>query len=95
MAEKDEAAVSAKTDNANTPVGYRQKFASIIAMCRKAKRGDVVSIATPHTLGDSYDEIIESLNRLSNTEAMLLIVPRAFRRRVEQEVTAKHERRRR
>ena len=45
------------SENANTTVGYRQKLASFIAMCRKAKCGDVVSIATPHTLGDSYDEI--------------------------------------
>ena len=64
-------------------------------MCRKAKRGDVVSIATSHTLGNSYDEIIESLNRIAGTEAMLLIVPRAVRQRVEQEVIAKYERRRR
>ena len=63
------------SENANTPVGYRQKFASIIAMCRKAKRGDVVSIATPHTLGDSYDEIIESLNRLSDSDSDALDRP--------------------
>ena len=69
------------SENANTHVGYRQKFAGFIAMCRKAKRGDVVSIATSHTLGNSYDEIIESLNRLSDSEAMLLIDPRAVRQR--------------
>ena len=83
------------SEDANTPVGYRQKFTSFIAMCRKAKRDDVVTIATPHTLSDSYDEIIESLNRIAGTEAMLLIVPRAVRQRVEQEVIAKYERRRR
>ena len=85
----------AKNEFANGLKGYEQKFKRSIEMCQQAKRDDVVTIATPHTLGDSYDEIFESLNRLSNTEAMLLIVPRAFRRRVEQEVTAKHERRRR
>ena len=68
-----------KTENANGPAGYVKKFKRFIEMCRQAKRDDVVTIATPHALGDSYEEIVESLNRLSDAEAILRIVPRSRR----------------
>jgi hypothetical protein len=35
-----------------------------------------VVVATPHALGDTYDESIESLNRLADAEVRLVIVPR-------------------
>ena len=91
LAGTSEVTVIAKSESSKGPKGYAQKSKRFIEMCQRAKRGDVVSIATPCTLGDSYNEIIESLNRLSDSEVMLLIDPRAARRRVEQEVTAKQD----
>ena len=85
----------AKTESSKGPESYEQKFAGLVELCHKLKCDDVVTIATPHALGDSYDEIIESLNRIADTEAMLLIVPRASRRRVEREMTVKQDKRRR
>jgi hypothetical protein len=35
-----------------------------------------VVVATPHALGDTYDELIESLSRLADAEVRLVIVPR-------------------
>ncbi len=61
------------------PPGYEEKFANFIKLCRKTKARDVVMVATPHALGDSYDELIESLNRLSDAEVHLAIVPRSQR----------------
>jgi hypothetical protein len=62
------------------PVGYETKFANFIRMCEQATAGDVVVIATPHALGDTYEEIVESLNRLTDADARLTVVPRPQRR---------------
>ena len=67
----------AKPESSKGPEGYEQEIKRFIEMCRQAKLGDVVTIATPHTLSDSYHEIIESLNRIADTEVMLLIFPHA------------------
>ena len=75
-----EVTVITKNGFANGPEGYEQKLKRFIEMCQQAKRDDVVTVATPRALGDSYDEIIESLNRLADSEAMLLIIPRSQRR---------------
>ena len=50
-------------------------------MCAEAeaKHVDVVVIADPHALGDNYEEMVESLNRLADAELHLAIVPRAER----------------
>jgi hypothetical protein len=61
------------------PPGYEKKFASLIKMCADAKAADgpdVVLIHHPEVLGDDYAEIVESLNRVSDAEVQLVIVPR-------------------
>jgi len=63
------------------PTDYEQKFAGFLRMCEEAKEGklDVVVIHHPETLGDTYAEIVESLNRLADAKLQLAIVPRAER----------------
>jgi len=57
------------------PPGYKTKFANFIKLCRKTEARDVVIVATPHALGDTYDELIESLNHLADAKVHLAIVP--------------------
>jgi len=49
------------------PPGYEIKYAEFIRLCAKARADNVghVLIAQPWVLGDTYDEIIESLSRLA------------------------------
>ena len=49
------------------PPGYESKYADFIRLCAKARADNVghVVIAKPWVLGDTYDEIIESLSRLA------------------------------
>jgi hypothetical protein len=60
---------------------YEIKFADFIRLCKevKATKAKVVLINNPEALGDNYDEMVESLNRLSDAELQLAIVPRAER----------------
>ena len=62
---------------------YEKKFEYFIRMCTQAKdQGvDTVLIHHPEVLGDSYQEVIESLNRLSVAELKLLILPPSQRSR--------------
>ena len=64
--------------NTNPPLDYEKKFASFIEMCAKAKQDDVPHIIITHTqvLGDTYEEIIESLSRLAEAELALHITSR-------------------
>ena len=57
---------------ANTP--YESKFADFIAMCNDPKI-DLVLVHHAQALGDTYEEVIESLNRLANAEKKLQILP--------------------
>ena len=56
---------------------YEEKFKSFIEMCAQAKADgvDAIMIHHPETLGDTYAEVIESLNRLAASELQLAIVP--------------------
>lgn len=49
------------------PPGYESKYADFIRLCAEARADNVghVVIAEPWVLGDTYDEIIESLSRLA------------------------------
>jgi dihydrodipicolinate synthase/N-acetylneuraminate lyase len=60
---------------------YEVKFKQFIRMCAEAKAAGVdhVVIAAPWVLGDTYEELVESLNRLSDEGLKLVIVPRAKR----------------
>ena len=60
---------------------YEQKFAGFIKVCGKANPSgqDVLIIDHPEVIGDTYDEIVESLNRLGDAGLNLAIVSRRDR----------------
>ena len=60
-----------------TPRGYEKKFADFIRLCSEAKDKGIgeVLVASPFDLGDTYEELIESLLRLARAELRLHIVP--------------------
>jgi hypothetical protein len=49
------------------PPDYESKYAEFIRLCAIAKAENIghVIVAEPWVLGDTYDEIIESLTRLA------------------------------
>ena len=57
---------------------YDEKFASFIEMIEQAKKenAQMVVIANPQVLGDSYEELIESLSRLAEAGLGLQIAGR-------------------
>jgi hypothetical protein len=59
---------------------YESKFSNFIEMCNKMEKGAVVVVAMPEALGDTYAEMIESLNRLSAADLHLAIAPRSERK---------------
>lgn len=58
---------------------YETKFSEFVKLCNTSEKGTAIMIAEPEILGDSYDEIVESLNRMSDAELCLAIVPRSKR----------------
>lgn len=60
------------------PAGYDAKFGEFIAMCERAKQDGVdhVVIAHPWAIGDTYEEIIESLSRLADAQLALHVASR-------------------
>jgi dihydrodipicolinate synthase/N-acetylneuraminate lyase len=52
------------------PPNYETKFAEFIRMCRDAKTSGlkVIVVAHPSVIGDTYEEIIESLSRLAEAD---------------------------
>ena len=66
--------------NGDTTSVYEQKFGGFISMCEKATpSGDVLIIDHPEVLGDTYGELVESLNRLGDAGLSLSIVSRQDR----------------
>ena len=66
--------------NGDTTSVYERKFAGFISVCKKANpSGDVLIIDHPEVLGDTYGEIVESLNRLGDAGLNLSIVSRQDR----------------
>ena len=57
------------------PDGYDEKFTAFIKMCADAKGKDIdaVIIAQPWVLGDTYEEVMESLGRLASSNLGLRI----------------------
>jgi len=64
--------------NSNPPEGYVKKFSDFIEMCEKAKQDNIpqVIINHPSVLGDTYEEVIESLSRLADAELSMYIASR-------------------
>ena len=60
---------------------YEEKFLTFIKMCQEArgKGAEAVLVYQPEVLGDTYEEMVESLNHLSDAELMLRILPRKER----------------
>lgn len=60
---------------------YDIKFADLIRLCKEAKTNGInmVTINHPEALGDTYKELVESLNILSEYDLLLAIVPRTDR----------------
>ncbi len=56
---------------------YEKKFSVFIKMITETKNNGVsrVVVSHPEVLGDNYEELVESLNRLSAAEITLFIVP--------------------
>ena len=59
----------------NAPLTYQQKFAEFLLLLRST-REEFVIVHHPEVLGDNYQEIVESLNRLADAGKKLVIVPR-------------------
>jgi hypothetical protein len=57
---------------------YEQKFADLIALCQQGKAGDfqIVIVAAPWVLGDTYEEIVESLSRIAEAGMQLVVTKR-------------------
>ena len=67
--------------NGDTTSVYEQKFAEFIKVCGKANPSgkDVLIIDHPEVIGDTYGELVESLNRLGDAGLNLSIVSRKDR----------------
>ena len=57
---------------------HQQKFAGFIRLLAETPE-EVVLISHPQVIGDNYEEIVESLNRLADAGKHLTIVPRKER----------------
>jgi hypothetical protein len=66
---------------------YEEKFATFIKMVEhfkgkpKGEKPDVLLVAAPWVLGDNYEELTESLDRLAAAGIPLLIAPPGLRTR--------------
>jgi hypothetical protein len=69
---------NASDSGAGGVVTYEKKFGDFMKMCDDAQkeRVSVVIVSHPAVLGDSYEEIIESLSRLAEANLSLRIVGR-------------------
>ncbi len=65
-----------ETRGKNLP--YDQKFSVLIEVCNDAKTEGVenVMVVCPWVIGDSYEEVVESLSRIAEAGLALLVVER-------------------
>ena len=61
--------------NDHSPTCYEQKFSDFLFLLQTIQE-DVVIVHHPQVLGDTYVELIESLNRLADSGKQLAILPR-------------------
>lgn len=57
---------------------YEQKFADFLRLLEETQE-EAVLVHHPEVLGDNYEEIVESLNRLADAKKHLVILPRSER----------------
>jgi len=62
----------------NTPPGYEKKFADFIRLCAEAKANGSAEVVVPYpwVLGDTFEELIESLSRLADAGLLLHVAAR-------------------
>lgn len=60
---------------------YEKKYSAFLRRIREAKKNGITLfvIAEPKELGETYDEMVESLNRLAEADLNLAILPREAR----------------
>ncbi len=63
----------ASSDAIDRPIAYEEKFKGLIQLCAEAESGTTVVVAAPEVLGDTYEEIIETLRRFAAKELLLAI----------------------
>lgn len=72
------ASYSRAPETRNKTLPYEEKFANLITLCETVKREgvDEVIVAWPWVLGDTYEEVIESLSRIADAGLALHIIKR-------------------
>jgi hypothetical protein len=75
-----EAATQAESDEKRAPYEtdgfpYERKFADFLFLLRATKE-EVIVVHHPQALGDTYEQLVESLNRLGDAGKRLAIIPR-------------------
>jgi hypothetical protein len=65
----------------NRAAPYEQKFAGLVKAIAQQKPGDIqfLIISEPWVIGDTYEEVVESLSRLAGSNLALCIVQREIR----------------
>lgn len=61
---------------------YEEKFKDFIRAIgryKDAEHPEPVCIHHPEVLGDNYEELVESMNRLADAQIPLIIIPRSMR----------------
>jgi hypothetical protein len=58
-------------------MAYKDKFEGLLAAIKTARdeNAEYIVVPSPETLGDNYDELVESLNRISAAGLSLKIAP--------------------
>jgi hypothetical protein len=65
-------------ESRNKPAPYEQKFAALIELCATAASAGIenVLIAWPWVIGDTSEEVVESLSRIADARLALHIAAR-------------------
>ena len=61
------------------PSPYERKFANLIQMLAQCP-DELIVIHHPQVLGDNYEELVESMNRIANARKKLAILPKDERK---------------
>lgn len=62
-------------------VEYEKKYQALLRRIQEAKKNGITLfvVSEPQELGDTYDDMIESLNRIADADLNLAILPRDAR----------------
>lgn len=62
-------------------MNYDEKFAGLIRLCEseKSRGAEFLMVTHPQVLGDTYEELVESLNRIADAGLMISIEARSER----------------